>query len=108
MVSTNLQERGMGAKFATVALGQGQAPLATRLIEDGLREGNWVFLANCHLMTSWLPTLDKLIESFESRSPHDNFRWVRGGSLMPLHGSVTINFSIHAGDVHLRTWAEIN
>ena len=64
----------MASKFATVALGQGQAPLATRLIEDGLREGNWVFLANCHLMTSWLPTLDKLIESFESRHPHENFR----------------------------------
>ncbi|KAJ9531884.1 hypothetical protein QJQ45_022007, partial [Haematococcus lacustris] len=67
-------ERGMGPKFSTVALGQGQAPLATRLIEDGLREGNWVFLANCHLMTSWLPTLDKLIEGFEARRPHENFR----------------------------------
>jgi dynein heavy chain len=53
---------------------QGQAPVATRLIEDGLREGTWVFLANCHLMTSWLPKLDKLIESFESKSPHPDFR----------------------------------
>ena len=44
-------ERNMGTKFFTVALGQGQAPIATRLIEDGLREGHWVFLANCHLMT---------------------------------------------------------
>ncbi len=57
-----------------MALGQGQAPTATRLIEDGLREGNWVFLANCHLMTSWLPTLDKIIEGFEAKNPHDNFR----------------------------------
>lgn len=60
--------------FFTVALGQGQAPTATRLIEDGLREGNWVFLANCHLMTSWLPTLDKIIEAFETKQPHENFR----------------------------------
>ena len=67
-------EKGMSAKLHTVALGQGQAPIATRLIEDGLREGTWVFLANCHLMTSWLPTLDKLIESFESKKPHENFR----------------------------------
>lgn len=64
----------MTSKFFTVALGQGQAPIATRLIEDGLREGNWVFLANCHLMTSWLPTLDKIIEGFESKQPHENFR----------------------------------
>ena len=67
-------EKNMTSKFHTVALGQGQAPIATRLIEEGLREGTWVFLANCHLMTSWLPTLDKLIESFESRGPHENFR----------------------------------
>jgi len=67
-------EKGMLARFHTVALGQGQAPVATRLIEDGLREGTWVFLANCHLMTSWLPKLDKLIESFEAKSPHPDFR----------------------------------
>ncbi|KAG1668463.1 hypothetical protein FOA52_005236 [Chlamydomonas sp. UWO 241] len=67
-------EKGMGSKFHTVALGQGQAPVATRLIEDGLREGTWVFLANCHLMTSWLPKLDKLIEAFESKSLHPDFR----------------------------------
>jgi hypothetical protein len=41
-----------------------------------MREGNWVFLANCHLMTSWLPTLDKIIEGLEGHSPHDNFRQV--------------------------------
>lgn len=67
-------EKGMANKLHTVALGQGQAPVATRLIEDGLREGTWVFLANCHLMTSWLPTLDKLIESFENKKPHEDFR----------------------------------
>lgn len=67
-------EKAMAGKFFTVALGQGQAPTATRLIEDGLREGNWVFLANCHLMTSWLPTLDKIIESFETKQPHEQFR----------------------------------
>ena len=25
-------------------------------------QGNWVFLANCHLSLSWMPQLDKLIE----------------------------------------------
>lgn len=53
---------------------QGQAPIATKMIEDGVREGHWVFLANCHLMTSWLPTLDKIVEGLPDRKPHDDFR----------------------------------
>lgn len=53
---------------------QGQAPVATKLIDDGVREGHWVFLANCHLMTSWLPALDKIIEGLPNRKPHPDFR----------------------------------
>eukprot|EP00898_Chlorokybus_atmophyticus_P005400 jgi/Chlat1/5861/Chrsp4S06373 len=69
-------QRGLLAdgRFHSVALGQGQAAVATKLIEEGAREGKWVFLANCHLMTSWLPTLDKLVESLEARKPHADFR----------------------------------
>ena len=67
-------ENDLGDKFFSVALGQGQAPVATKLIEDGLVEGFWVFLANCHLMTSWLPKLDKMIEDFEKKDVHPNFR----------------------------------
>ena len=63
-------EVGMDDKLFTVALGQGQAPVATKLIETGIREGHWVFLANCHLMTSWLPTLEKSIQDLEGRNPH--------------------------------------
>ena len=46
--------------MANVALGQGQAPAAIRMIEDGSRNGSWVFLANCHLMLSWMPELEKV------------------------------------------------
>jgi dynein heavy chain, axonemal len=53
---------------------QGQAPVAAKMIDDGIRDGHWVFLANCHLMTSWLPTLDKIIEGLPDRKPHRNFR----------------------------------
>ncbi|KAK9823872.1 hypothetical protein WJX72_006072 [[Myrmecia] bisecta] len=70
-------EKGRANKFFTVALGQGQAPIATKLIQQGCKEGGWVFLANCHLMTSWLPTLDKMIEGFEAARPHPDFRlWI--------------------------------
>jgi dynein heavy chain len=59
------------------ALGQGQAPVAIRLVEDGLAEGHWVFLANCHLMLSWMPVLENIVETYctdASQSPHPNFR----------------------------------
>lgn len=39
-----------------------------------MRHGHWVFLANCHLMTSWLPTLEKIIEGLENANPHERFR----------------------------------
>ena len=36
--------------------------------------GGWVFLANCHLMTSWLPALEKIIEDLPNKKPHAKFR----------------------------------
>jgi dynein heavy chain len=55
-----------------------QAPIAQRLIEEGVKSGHWVFLANCHLMTSWLPTLAKIVEGLEggagAAAPHERFR----------------------------------
>ena len=35
------------------------------MIKEGVIEGNWVFLANCHLSLSWMPTLDKLVEQLQ-------------------------------------------
>jgi len=66
--------KGMSDKLFTVALGQGQASIATELIERGRKEGHWVFLANCHLMISWLPKLQEIIEDFDNEAPHENFR----------------------------------
>jgi dynein heavy chain len=75
---TNLKQlaanKGMSDRFFTVALGQGQASIATELIERGRKEGHWVFLANCHLMLSWLPKLQEIIEDFDNDPPHERFR----------------------------------
>lgn len=68
------QRKNMEDRFNSVALGQGQAPLARKLINDAVVNGGWVFLANCHLMTSWLPELQKIIEGLEERQPHPDFR----------------------------------
>eukprot|EP00794_Sanderia_malayensis_P010712 gene10712-11859_t len=64
----------MSKKFHALSLGQGQAPIATRMIKEGVREGNWVFLANCHLSLSWMPQLDKLVEQLQIERPHEDFR----------------------------------
>ncbi|XP_067880132.1 dynein axonemal heavy chain 2-like [Heterodontus francisci] len=68
---------GMSNRFLALSLGQGQAPIATRMITEGVAEGNWVFLANCHLSLSWMPQLDKLIEQLQIQDPHPDFRlWI--------------------------------
>ena len=57
------------------ALGQGQAPIATRMLNDGVKHGGWVYLANCHLSISWMPALEKLIDNFcNDVVPHKDFR----------------------------------
>uniref|UniRef100_A0A3Q0KTZ4 Dynein axonemal heavy chain 2 n=1 Tax=Schistosoma mansoni TaxID=6183 RepID=A0A3Q0KTZ4_SCHMA len=65
---------GMSKKFHALSLGQGQSPIATRLIKEGIREGNWIFLANCHLSLSWMPALDKIVEQLSTEDIHTDFR----------------------------------
>eukprot|EP01033_Poteriospumella_lacustris_P008676 gene8676-6241_t len=65
-------EMGMTSRFKFVALGQGQGPIAEQLLEVGYKRGNWVLLQNCHLLASWLKTLEKMLN--EMRDPHKDFR----------------------------------
>lgn len=64
----------MSQRMFSLSLGQGQAPVATKMIMDGVRDGNWVFLANCHLSLSWMPTLDKIIATMQTMKLHKRFR----------------------------------
>jgi dynein heavy chain, axonemal len=68
------ERKGMGKKFHSLSLGQGQAPVAERLIKEGAKQGHWVFLANCHLSLSWMPALSKIVEMLEVDKPHEDFR----------------------------------
>ena len=55
------QEKDFLDKLHSISLGQGQGPAAETLLEKGRLQGHWVFLQNCHLATSWMETMDKII-----------------------------------------------
>ncbi|KAG8349154.1 putative Dynein heavy chain N terminal region 2 domain1 [Trypanosoma vivax] len=63
-----------GRPLKTLALGQGQGDNAKRAIQECAQSGGWVFLANCHLMVSWLVELEKIIDDLAEQRPHSDFR----------------------------------
>ena len=71
-----------------------QATVASKLISAGMKEGSWVFLANCHLMTSWLPALDKLVAELEAARPHADFRLWLSSSPSPAFPIATLQRGI--------------
>ena len=60
-----------GDHYHQVAMGQGQAAIALQLLRDCAISGDWLCLKNLHLVTGWLPTLEKELNSLE---PHESFR----------------------------------
>lgn len=64
----------MSKKLDKVSLGQGQGKKAEELISNACEKGQWVLLQNCHLATSWMPTLEMLVESFSPDNVKKEFR----------------------------------
>ena len=41
---------------------------------ESQKEGSWVVLQNCHLSTSWMPKLDRMLELADSAQIHREYR----------------------------------
>ena len=59
--------------FKNISMGQGQEKPAEAIVEQYAKSGGWVMLQNLHLMSSWVPKLERLLEVVQETA-HPDFR----------------------------------
>eukprot|EP01033_Poteriospumella_lacustris_P002495 gene2501-1816_t len=70
------REKGVtfeNGNFKNISMGQGQEKPAEAVVENFAKNGGWVMLQNCHLMQSWVPKLERLLEVVQENA-HPDFR----------------------------------
>lgn len=76
------ERRGFGSRKLMLSLGQDQGKKAEEMIRTGVRDGVWVYLQNCHVYTSWMPSLERILEELQLSDLHRDFRlWL---TTMPI------------------------
>ncbi|CAI8029533.1 Dynein heavy chain 6, axonemal [Geodia barretti] len=70
------KEMGYSERIHSISLGQGQGPVAEKLISAATSSGDWVFLQNCHLAASWMLALEAVVKGFSAPDAviHSDFR----------------------------------
>jgi dynein heavy chain len=64
----------MDKKTKGLSLGQGQGPIATKMIDEGMQMGMWIYLQNCHLYASWMPELERRVDETSADTVHKDYR----------------------------------
>uniref|UniRef100_A0A9J7YQK8 Cytoplasmic dynein 2 heavy chain 1 n=1 Tax=Cyprinus carpio carpio TaxID=630221 RepID=A0A9J7YQK8_CYPCA len=54
--------------YHELAMGQGQADVALQTLRECVRSGEWLCLKNLHLVTAWLPLLEKELNSMKPKA----------------------------------------
>ncbi|KAJ8368069.1 hypothetical protein SKAU_G00080970 [Synaphobranchus kaupii] len=54
--------------YHEVAMGQGQADIAIQTVKECARNGEWLCLKNLHLVTAWLPLLEKELNVLQPKA----------------------------------------
>lgn len=73
-------------RLKSLSLGEQQTSLATKLIEDGIKSGDWVILQNCHLAIEWMGALERICYNLAPDTTNPDFRlWLttNGAPLIP-------------------------
>ncbi|XP_070553238.1 cytoplasmic dynein 2 heavy chain 1-like isoform X2 [Ptychodera flava] len=78
-------------RYHQVAMGQGQADIAMQLLHECSRNGDWLCLKNLHLVTAWLPMLEKELNSLE---PHQDFRLWLTAEVHPKFPTILLQSSL--------------
>ncbi|XP_069500104.1 dynein axonemal heavy chain 1 [Ambystoma mexicanum] len=68
------EEMRFSKKLSAISLGQGQGPRAEAMMRSSMERGKWVFFQNCHLAPSFMPSLERLIETIDADKVHRDFR----------------------------------
>ena len=66
--------RELKTEVAYTSLGQGQGPIAERMIEKARKEGSWAVMQNCMLAPSWMNSLERIAEGMTVETCHAKFR----------------------------------
>ena len=87
-----------------IAMGTDETEKATELVMQAARSGQWVCLKNVHLVSSWLPSLDRMMNELQREEDggfHANFRlWMTAEPVSSLPVSLLQRCKKIVSEVH--------